>query len=386
MFRLFRLTYSFKLSRDFKTLCLYQTIVALANGMMGLFLPIFLFQQFNSSIYWVIIFYLIGHFLYALLVPFGAMIMNKIGIRKAMLIGRSLCIPFYIFLYFFHNDPLLFAILANVVLLFFRLFYWVPYHVDFVRFTDGKHRGRQMSYLAVLGYLVSIGGPLLAGILLTQFSFGLLFVLVALINILALIPLSKLSEPKAKFEFSYKQTFKELFKRDNCRSNLACFGDGAQTMVGVMIWPIFIYQILEHEYMAVGAVTALIVIGTIFFQLIIGKYTDEYPKRKLMHIGSSFYALGWLAKAFVATAFQVFVVGAFHSLMAILLRTPFDALHYEQIGNTGSYVDEYTVLREMSINMGWVLMGLLLIVLIGLVGLQIAFLIAAAFSLLVNLL
>ena len=98
MFRFFRLTYSLKLSRDFKILCFYQTMIALANGMMGLFLPIFLFQQFGYSIYWVIIFYLIGHFLYALLVPFGAMMMNRIGLRGSILIGRGMCIPFYIFL------------------------------------------------------------------------------------------------------------------------------------------------------------------------------------------------------------------------------------------------------------------------------------------------
>ena len=381
---IFRLTSSLRLSPDFKVLCLYQTIVALANGMMGLFLPIFLFQQFNYSIYWVIIFYLVGHFLYALLVPFGAMMMNKVGLKKSIIIGRSLVIPFYICLYFFHNDPLLFAILANVVLLFFRLFYWVPYHVDFARFTDGKYRGRQMAYLAVLGYMVSIGGPLLAGLLLSQFSFGFLFILVIIITALALIPLSKLSKTKAKFEFSYKQTFKELFKRGNHRLGIAYLADGAQNLVGVIIWPIFIYQILQQEYMTVGAVTSLIIIGTIIFQLLMGKYTDEFPKRKLMHIGSSFYALGWLAKAFVATALQVFVVGTFHSFMAIILRTPFDALRYEQFANTGSYVDEYTVLREISINIGCVLMGLLLIVLISFVGLKIAFLIAAGFSLLVN--
>ncbi|MCH8325289.1 MAG: HDIG domain-containing protein, partial [Bacteroidetes bacterium] len=41
----------------------------------------------------------------------GAMMMNKIGLRRSMLIGRSMCIPFYLFLYFLHNDPLLFAIL-----------------------------------------------------------------------------------------------------------------------------------------------------------------------------------------------------------------------------------------------------------------------------------
>ena len=386
MFNPFRLTESIKLSRDFKIICFYQTIIALANGMMTLFLPIFLLQEFNNSAYWVIIFYIAGYFAYAMLVPFGAMIMSRIGLKTSMLVGRVFVIIFYISLYFFHNNPLFFAVLANVNLLIFRLFYWVPYQVDFTKFTDGKYRGRQMSYLAILGYIVGIGAPLLSGLLLSQYSFDVLFVITIIILALAMIPLSKINKTEAEFEFSYLQTFKELFKKKNHHSGVAYFADGAQSMVGIVIWPIFIYQILQGQYLAVGAVTSLIVVGTIIFQLLMGRYTDKFSKRKLMKIGSSFYALGWLAKAFIVTAFQIFIVGTFHQFMAIILRTPFDALRYEEFADTGSYVDEYTVLREISIALGRTLMGLLLIILISLFGFQIAFILAALVSLFVNML
>ena len=115
--RFFRL----KLSSDFKILCTYHVIHALAGGMIGLFLPIFLLREFNNSVYWVIVFYAAGHLVYGLLAPFGAMWMEKIGLKKSMIIGRFFTIVFYLVLYFLQQNPLLFAILANLVLMIFRL-------------------------------------------------------------------------------------------------------------------------------------------------------------------------------------------------------------------------------------------------------------------------
>jgi len=381
---IFRLTSSVKLSKDFKALCSHQCIVALSSGMLGLFLPIFLLKEFGNSVYWVIVFYAVGHLLYGLLVPLGAMLMQRAGLKKLMIIARCFNVLFYVCLYFLHSNPILFAILANFNLVMFRLLYWVPYHVDLAKFTSGKYRGRQMAYLAALGYLVGIGSPLLAGFLLTQSSFSTLFIITIVILTIAIFPLTKLSKSQVKFEFSYFQSFRELFKKANKRLRTAYLADGAQGLVGVVIWPIFIYQILKGQYLAVGAVTALVVIGTIICQLLVGSYTDKFSKKKLMRFGSFIYAIGWTAKMFVVTAFQIFVIGTFHSLGYIVLRTPFDAFSYEQFTDRGTYLDEYTVLREMSSNFGRAIMGLCLIGLISLVGLKVAFPIAAMASLLIN--
>lgn len=374
------------LSRDFKILCLYQLVLHLMDGMLGLFLPIFLFESLRQNIYLVVIFYIVGYALYGLLVPLGAMAMSKIGLKKSMIVARLMAVLFYVSLLYFKRDPLLFSILANIILLIFRLLYWIPYHTNFAQITHHDTRGRQVAYFAVIGYLASIAAPLLAGLLLSQYSFNLLFLITMITFALSAIPLAFLSPATAHFEYSFFGTFKEWAKKANQRLRIAYMADGSQDLVGVIIWPIFIYQLLNKEYLAVGAVSALIVVATIICYLITGQYADKLEKKKLMRFGSSFYALGWLLKTFVITAFQIFVVGTLHAFAAILLRTPFDALMYDRAADHGSYVDEYTVLRDMSINFGRVLMGILLIILISVVGLKIAFPLAAVVSLLVNLL
>lgn len=372
-------------SRDFKILCVYQLILHLMDGMLGLFLPIFLFNSFNQSIVWVIVFYIVGYALYGLTVSLGAMTMARIGLKKSMIFARLMAIFFYLCLFCFNRNPIFFAILANVFLLIFRLFYWVPYHTNFAQITHRDTRGRQIAYLAIIGYLASIAAPLLAGFLLTEYSFNLLFLITMISFALAAIPLFFLSPVSARFEYSYFGTFKEWAKKRNRKLQIAYIADGAQNLVGAIIWPIFIFQLLEKQYLAVGAVSALIFIGTILCYLVSGQYADKLEKKKLIHLSSIVYAGGWLLKTFVVTAFQIFIVGTLHSFSEIFLRTPFDALTYEKAADHGSYVDEYTVLREISLNLGRVLMGIFLIILVSLVGLKIAFPLAAIVSLLINL-
>ena len=54
--------------------------------------------------------------------------------------------------------------------------------------------------------------------------------------------------------------------------------NGAENAIGVIIWPIFIWQLLEGDYVKVGAISSLIVFVTIAMQLSVGKYTvlDKY--------------------------------------------------------------------------------------------------------------
>jgi sugar phosphate permease len=134
----------------------------------------------------------------------------------------------------------------------------------------------------------------------------------------------------------------------------------------------------------VGVISSLIVLISIIFRLAVGALTDKINKRQLIKLGSILYAFGWIGKIFIQTAFQIFVVSSYHSLASIIRRTPFTTLMYEQAADRGHYVDEYTVLREISLNIGRVLMLLLLFVLFFFVGLNFAFILAAFASLLIN--
>ena len=152
------------------------------------------------------------------------------------------------------------------------------------------------------------------------------------------------------------------------------------------MWPIFIWQILNGQYLTVGILTSIITLAAVILKLIIGDYTDRFNKRKLMRAGSILYAIGWIAKMFVTTAFQIFVASTFHSFALILLRTPFDALMYDKAADSGHYIDEYSTLREMYLQAGRLLVMAVILVMLNFWSLNLVFLLAAVSSLLINLL
>ena len=167
---------------------------------------------------------------------------------------------------------------------------------------------------------------------------------------------------------------------------LAFGADGAETVIPLVIWPIFIFEILQGNYMSVGIISGVIILVTILLQLTMGNLSDRMKKRPLIKIGSALYAIGWGIKMFVGSAFQIFAVSTYHSFSGVIRGIPFVTLMYEQMDDSGRYVDEYTVLREVAMNVGRIMMLILCFLLLGFVGLTWTFVLAAVASLFINVL
>ena len=167
---------------------------------------------------------------------------------------------------------------------------------------------------------------------------------------------------------------------------IAYMADGAENWIGGVLWPIFIWQLLNGQYLAVGVVSSAITLVAVILKLIIGDYTDKISKRKLMRVGSALYSAGWIAKMVISTAFQIFLASTYHNFALILMRTPFDALMYEKMADSGHFIDEYSTLREMYLQMGRVVIILTIMILLNYLSLNLVFFLAAVASLLVNLL
>ena len=363
-----------------------RVIQQIAVGLLGFFVPIFLFIYFNSSIQAVVWFYLIISALYGLLVPFGAMLMSRLGLKLSMILGSLFLVCYFISLYLLNNDFSFALILTIVTVTLFRLLYWVPYHTEFAESTDKRFRGKEVALLVSVSTLVSIALPFIAGLVINKLGFSVLFSISIIISLIAIIPILLLKPVKEKFIFKYFQTFKILFKKDNRKMLFAYGGQGAEFIVGFVIWPIFIFQLLKGNFLSVGIITSLVVLVSILFRLLIGDLTDRIDKRKIIKTGSILHALGWIVKIFIQTAFQIFAVGAYHAFTSVVMRTPFTTLMYEQASDRGHYVDEYTVLREISIMIGRTLMLVLVLISLSFMGLNYTFILAAIATLLFSLL
>jgi len=374
------------LSPGFKALFSGRIIQFIANGLIGLFLPIFFLDKLNGRIELVFLYYLLGHLAYAIFVPYGAQYLNKIGINNSLRISIIFWALYYVSLFFVDSNLYLFLGLSIIILVILRMLFWVPYHVDVAEFTDRGDRGKEISILWGTETFVGVLMPVLAGFLLLEFSFNFVFIIAVIFYVLALIPYRKLPKIEEKYSWGYIETFKKCFSPDIKKLFFSNMANGAENAVGLIIWPIFIFLLLDGNFFKVGALSSLIVFVTVILQLTVGKYTDVINKRKMLKYGSVFYATGWIAKIFVLTAGQIFIVGAYHSFALIFKNTPFGALNYEILADQGHYIDEYTVVKEIAVQLGKVLILAFAIIVAINFGLNWTFALAALASLFINVL
>lgn len=387
------------LTLRFRMIFFSRITINSATQLMGLFVPIFLYQFLDYNLSFVIIYYLIIDLLFANLISLGCIyLMNKLKIRKSIQISVFFGASFYLILFFldrfvlnehylFDPQKALFLIPAIFLTLFFRLTHWVPYHTHIAKLTKRNIRAKQLSLMEATMMALGAIMPIVGGLTVEYLGYGLLFILAISIYFLALIPLYHLPRINETFTWTYRQTWRVFFSKKMRSAVFAYTGDGAENFVGTVIWPIFIWQLLEGNYFQVGAISSIIVLVTIISQILIGDQLDKLPnKRKWIRYGTFFYALGWIFKALISSAFQVFLFSTYHNLSRVFSRTSFDALNYEISADQGHFVDEYTVIREKSIMLGRILMAILILILIPFIELRHIFIVAALASLLMSFL
>lgn len=375
-----------KLPSGFVALYSGRMIQFVALGLIGLFLPIYLLTKFDLNITYVFLYYLVGHLLYALILPLGARGINKIGFRRALRWSVLFDSLFYVFVFLIDTNRILYTALSLASLIMARILFWLPYHTEFAVMTNNRERGKELGLMYATKSVLDIIMPVAAGILITFFGFKFVFPISIIIMLTSVIPFMALESTHEKFSWKYLETWKHYFSKNNRKIVLANMANGAENVVGIVIWPIFIWQILKGSYFAVGSISSLIVLISVILQLTTGKVCDSMDKRKILHWGTFLYALGWVAKIFVLTAFQIFIVGTYHSLVLIFKDTPFDVINYELNADHGHYVDEYTVLKELAIQLGKVIMLIFTILVASNLGLNWTFALAAIASLFINLL
>lgn len=377
-----------KITYGFVSLYTGKLIVMIATGLLGIFLPIFLFNLFNQNFQYMVFYFGAGFLLYSLTVALGAGFLNRFGFRRALRISVFLGALFYTIFYFINEDNLIYLIPFSVIILvLYRLLYWVPYHTDFAKFTNKENRGRELSALYVTRNIIGVFMPLAAGFIIIRFNFDTLFIIAIILYLVSFIPYLTIPRTREKFRWSYFETWRQFFSKKRRKTIFAFMADGVEGTVSWIIWPIFIFQLLKGNYFQVGAVSTLVIGAAVMLQLGLGKYIDvKKQKEKVLHWGSALYSLGWIVKIFIVTAFHIFVVGAYHSLAKIFTRTPFDTLTYEIAADEGHYVDEFSVLHEMSINLGRVLALGLAAIISMYFAIQWIFILAAAAAICLNLL
>lgn len=364
-----------------------RLIQGLATAMMGMFIPIFLYEISGHQFWFVCAFFALASVGYALFLVPGMKITNMLGFSKALTLG-ALCSVAQLSILYFTNSTNVWTLFIPLVLatVGFRIFHWVPYHVDFTAFTKGGERGKDVSLMFATIAFMGMLGPILAGYVVANSGFPILFLGGVVLLLMAAATYLFVPTVEEKFTWTYKKTLHEMFSPKFRNVLVGEMANGAEIIVALVAWPIFLYEILQGNVLEIGALSTVIVGVTIAVQLLVGKYLDKNGENKIQTLkrGSILYAIGWVVKIFVFSATQIFFVGLYHNVAKIFIKTPYSAILYDMSGEQGRYVDEFTVMREMASHAGRALTLVAMVTLTLYFSIEWTFLIAAVASLLVN--
>lgn len=393
--------FSNSVSSAFKSLTEARLLLRTAVGLLGLFMPAFLYTAFNFSFEAVVCYYLVGHLLYALILPWSCRLLNPLGFRRAMRLAIVFGAMHYASFFFAdaafrasgavtmdaYASPLWWWVVLSIVFTtFYRLLYWVPLHTEMAKFTDNEGRGRELSFLEAGTLAVGALMPLISGVVIDRYGYASLFIAAMFLYLASIWPLRNLPRVGEKYCWTYRQAWRELCAPERRRFMLAYVAAGVGDAFEIFVWPLYVWMLLKGDFINVGLLASLVVVATVLIQLAAGKVIDTRDKSGMMRWGNFLHALGWLFKTAIITPWQVFLVGTYHGLTRIISRTPFDALWYDKASQKNDLVDEYSVLHEMAFQIGQALACVAALLIFWSFDLKWSFVIAALASVAMNLL
>lgn len=295
------------------------------------------------------LFYVFAQLIAILLTPLSAAHLRR-GVKRSMFAGTLVLAASYVVLgatfqgYF--NSPAgwgiaLFAFLTGA----YRALYWIPYRLQ--KATRGT-RGPNLGY----EFLVALM-PAFAGFALVSSSFAalrLLFGAAALV-VLSLVPAGFVPDIHEGFSWHYSETFSQLFARRNRSFLWRALLEGLQGVTLFLIWPLAVFLIVGESYPLLGAILSASLLLVFFLRRPYRTLVARWNIQQSSAVHVSFAVSGWLFRLAAGSPFALIFADSYSHITAPP-GSGFEAFSFEQSADNGSFVDEYTAMREIGLSLG----------------------------------
>ncbi len=341
----------------------HRLFVRAALASAHLFAWVFIFQYFYvqtrsipAALASVLLTYALTHTVIVLCTPFSAKRLRH-GFRGSLLVATALLATSFAVLAFAFSGALgdvgigiaLFALLSAL----YRAFYWTPYAV-----SRSVAPARTREWVEVLVALM----PLAAGLYLAIDSSsiaGFMYAAGAL-TLLACIPLFGVRDVYEGYAFTYRTSFHELFDERNRSLLRGSVLSGIEAAALFILWPITVFTLIDWSYPLLGVVMSLTLILTFLARKVLSKPMESMPESVLPLVAIS----GWVMRLGVGGFVSAIIVDTYFHAIGRSSYRGLDIHTQEHVADNHTFVDEYTVLKEMGMALGRIALCLAMVFLL----------------------
>lgn len=257
-----------------------------ATSLPGIFVPIYLFQlpnkphlfggEFASNFAWIALYYVIWAGVNSLANAFLLRIVFRtLRFKWSLVLSTVFLAGIFASLVLVH-ERFYFIFFAAVLSGLASHFYWIPFHIFFVRKADTGGKFGEESALQI--FMVNVAGaigPLAAGVIIDQFGFRVLFGIAILFILCSALPvLFWVGEQNHRDHDVSKLIPGYLSARRTRRLTLAFVGNAIEGTLYDMSWPLLLYLVLK-DFIQVGALATLSIAFSSLFILWLGRIIER---------------------------------------------------------------------------------------------------------------
>ncbi len=324
---------------------LYTTsaVSDLAISLIGIYLPIYIYQislenlifHSNSLINglgWISIYYLVLSIgVLCTILFFTHSIFNKLHLKSSLFTGIILRIVSLILLHFSARNYYL--LIPSAAFWGARIaFYWIPYHIFFVRRTDdGGHKfGTGIGKRRFFSGIATALGPLLGGLIITNLGFNILFYLTIVLLLSSALPTVLYVKEERHKTHRIKDVWNEfLWNKKFLNTTIALAGRDTASIIVTIYWSIMLYLKLAN-FVELGFLNTIsCILATVLF-LIIGKLIDHHEKTGLHGISVVINSLIQISRVFIVSTVSFYINNIFDQINNSAYSTIFMSATYEK--------------------------------------------------------
>ncbi|AKM78418.1 MAG: hypothetical protein UX49_C0011G0003 [Candidatus Wolfebacteria bacterium GW2011_GWC2_46_275] len=278
------------------TLYLTLAILAFAEGLIGVFVPIY-FWNLGFPLWKILLFYFL-HSAWFLVFTFSLLpLIKKLSDKMMMFLSIPFLVLYFLGLGTMKTIPLLFFALP-IASAIHGLLFNIGYHIDFSSVAHREKLGKEVGMRSVLASILSLAAPFFGGVLIAAAGFQNTFFIGSAILLISVFPLFFFPNRNKSKNLSI-HSITPLFKEPELFPfTISGIGYATEAIVRGAIWPLFIF-IAIGNFKEFGTIISLGLIVTAVVTYLVGYLADYGKRRNVITWTSIGNAVVWLIRPFI---------------------------------------------------------------------------------------
>lgn len=220
---------------------------------------------------------------------------------------------------------------------------------------DASRKSRDLALIANLSRIVGIAAPIIGGTLAVTLGTGWQTAIAAGVTILAIVPIwgiHRLGEHRVVKGLRYSTRYAP--KRDL----IANAGYNANTLVGVMVWPIYL-AVFIPSFSQIGYIDAISTAVAVVVLQVIAKRGDSGKTYRVLGEGTAFSSLVHIGRIFASSnPITITVISSLYDIALSYQQNPWVSIYYAHAKKRGiAYILSMEIAGDVTYVLLWGLFG-----------------------------